>query len=186
MNSTLYHQSPLAGLSGTPSTTSTINIIEKSNLFIYQLLSIEPTVGLVHDSLGIARLSTHFSQTDNYIIAPLAKGRWLLVSTRPHDQVSDPSNTQLPRGAYLVDLSHAYTVLEVSGPSVNEFMQKGCRINLNPDVFTASMFAQTLIAEVSVLLLKINDQPTYHLIIPSGYSKSFWQWIKEAAAEFGF
>ena len=184
MNSTLHHHYPLANQSEATSSTSTINVVEKRDLSIYQLLSIASTIDAIYDSFGIPHSSTSFNQSDNYLIVPLAKGRWLIFALY-RGQVADPSAMQLPTGAYLADVSHAYTVLEISGPSVDEFMRKGCRINLNPEIFTTGMCAQTLVAEVSVLLLKKDEQPTYILIIPSGYSKSFWQWIEEAAAEFG-
>jgi sarcosine oxidase subunit gamma len=87
---------------------------------------------------------------------------------------------------YASEQSHGRQVIRVAGPRARDLMAKGCRLDLHPRVARPGFCAQTQIAQIGVLILQVDDAPTYDLVLFAGFAEAFWHWLTEAAAEYGY
>ena len=81
-----------------------------------------------------------------------------------------------------VDLSHAYCVLCLSGPSAQEVLAKGCALDIESTTPHSCM--PTAIGRFDVLLHRFAED-TFHLYVARSRAESFARWLLRAAAEFG-
>ncbi len=116
----------------------------------------------------------------------LGPGRWLAVASEAEPALGKRLEAAFADSAVAVfDVSHARTVIRVSGATSRDLLAKGCRLDLHPRVFRAGACAQTNIGHFAVLLHGVDDSPTVDLYVARSYAASFWEWLTEAAAEFG-
>ena len=83
-----------------------------------------------------------------------------------------------------LDLSHAFTHLEISGPSASLFLNRHLPLDLRERYFPVNAVASSAIHHVSVKLWRSNS--AYHLFIPRGFALSLWEIFIESAAQFGY
>ena len=87
--------------------------------------------------------------------------------------------------ATTLDMSHAFTGIEIKGDSSILFLNRHVPIDLRnkniPDLSSAS----TAIHHVSVKLFKISSN-NYCLYIPRGFALSIWEILLETADQFGY
>ncbi len=86
----------------------------------------------------------------------------------------------------VVDQTGGKVVLRISGRHARTVMEKGCRVDLHPKVFSPGSAAVTPIAHVNVVLTQAGDAPDYDLILPSSFAETFLEWLEMSAAEFGY
>jgi methylglutamate dehydrogenase subunit D len=87
--------------------------------------------------------------------------------------------------ASVVDQSHGWALLRITGPRVRDALAKGLAIDLHPRAFATGFAAATSVAHIAVLLWQLDDRPTYEFAVPRSYALSFWHWLKASAAEYG-
>lgn len=122
--------------------------------------------------------NTSVSREDGTILW-LGPDQWLLIGDCFHEA--------LPlAGGFLTDVSHGRAALRISGPRARELLAKGCNVDLHPTKFLPGQCAQTSIARVSILLHLTNAEGYFDLYCARSYAGSLWQWLTEAAAEFGY
>jgi sarcosine oxidase gamma subunit len=51
-------------------------------------------------------------------------------------------------------------------------------------VVAAGFCAQTVMAQIGFILHQVDDTPTYHMLVYSGFALDFRDWIEAAASEF--
>ena len=86
-------------------------------------------------------------------------------------------------GAAIVDQSHARTVLRLSGARIRDVLAKGTGIDLAR--FAKNDAAVTLLSHVSVVL-HAAESDTIDVYVPRSYALSTWEWLVEAAEEYGY
>ena len=117
----------------------------------------------------------------------LAPGTWMVVAQDVEDGgLYSRLREELGDRAAVVDQSHGHAVLRLAGPRARDVLAKGCRLDLHPRVFTPGMCAQTVIAQIGVLLHQCDEIPTYDLYVFAGYVLDFLEWLTSSAAEFGY
>lgn len=117
----------------------------------------------------------------------LGPGRWLAVMSETEPAaLGRRLEAAFAAGAVVFDVSHARTVMRVSGPATRALLAKGCRLDLHPRVFRTGACAQTNIGHFTVLLHGVDDNPTVDLYVSRSYAASFWEWLTEAAVEFSY
>ena len=85
--------------------------------------------------------------------------------------------------AAVTDLSSGLHVLHVAGPRAREALARGCRLDLDPDVFPAGHAAATIIAQVAAILAAL---PMGMLILtPASTARHFREWLEGTARPFG-
>ena len=117
----------------------------------------------------------------------LAPGTWMVVAQDVEDGgLYSRLREELGDRAAVVDQSHGRAVLRLAGARARDVLAKGCRLDLHPRVFTPGMCAQTVIAQIGVLLHQCDEIPTYDLYVFPGYALDFLEWLTSSAAEFGY
>ena len=84
----------------------------------------------------------------------------------------------------LLDLSHSFTHLEISGPSTPLFLNRHLPIDLREKYFPVNSVASSAIHHVSVKLW--HSDSGYHLFIQRGFALSLWEIFLETASQFGY
>ena len=124
------------------------------------------------------------SARDETAILAIGPGRFLLESGDP----ALPAKLAELIGAELgavTDLSHARSVVRISGPKASWVLSKGLALDLDPAVFPPLDVAQSAIHEVGVLIRRLSAE-SFDLYVYRGFALSFWEWLTEAGAETGY
>ena len=110
--------------------------------------------------------------------------RWLLLAPPASPDVTASLWQRACEGvAAAVDLSSGLVALHLDGPHAREALARGCRLDLDPDVFPAGHAAATIIAQVSTILAAV---PAGMLILtPTSTARHFQAWLARAARPFG-
>jgi methylglutamate dehydrogenase subunit D len=88
--------------------------------------------------------------------------------------------------ASVSDQSDGRTIIRIGGVRARDVLAKGVPIDLHPRAFRAGDTAVTTVAHVGVHLWQVDEAPTYELIVSRSFAAGFWEWLTEAAAEFGY
>lgn len=112
--------------------------------------------------------------------------RWIAetFTQAPHTFERDLRET-LTGLAAVTGQSDARSVIRVSGPRVREMLAKGMPVDLNPRVFGPGDVALTAVGHINVHFWQLDGAPTYEIAVGRSFAESFWQWLRDAAAEFG-
>lgn len=87
--------------------------------------------------------------------------------------------------ASVSDQSHGRVIIRIAGPKARNVLAKGTPVDLHTDQFPVGKSALTQMAHVGVHLTRVGED-AYDLSVFRGFSESFWEWITEQAAEFGY
>ena len=87
--------------------------------------------------------------------------------------------------ATTLDISHAFTSIEIKGDNSTLFLNRHLPIDLRTKNFPNLSSASTAIHHVSVKLFKISSN-NYCLYIPRGFALSIWEILLETADQFGY
>ncbi|MEL7430197.1 MAG: sarcosine oxidase subunit gamma family protein [Pseudomonadota bacterium] len=141
----------------------------------------------VERALGIKGSPGRSSVTKEFSALPLSPGQWLLICERPDlsGSFADWVKGKLKGNGYVSEQSDSRVRLRLSGPRVTELMQKGCRLDLDPDATGAGWCAQTQMAQCSVVLHQVNDNPVYDILVYSGFVRNFAEWLEHTGAQLG-
>ena len=84
-----------------------------------------------------------------------------------------------------LDMSHAFTCLNISGEMATLLLNRHLPIDLRQKNFPSGSSASSAIHHVSIKLLKYAEN-NYHLFIPRGFAASIWEIILETSKQFGY
>jgi len=170
-----------------------VSFAERHNLAMMQIAAVVGDADTVRATAARAGLmlptAPNTTESRNGVTALwLGPGRWLAVALEAEPAaLGHRLDGAFAEGAVAVfDVSHARTVIRVSGAGTRDLLAKGCRLDLHPRVFRAGACAQTNLGHFTVLLHCVDDSPTVDLYVARSYAVSFWEWLTEAAAEFGY
>jgi len=90
------------------------------------------------------------------------------------------------RRAQVTDLSASRIVIEIAGPRARALLEKGCGLDLHPRAFTPGCCAQTLFAQLPVILDQTSAMPSYRLFVRRSAARWLCDWLIDAAEEFRF
>ena len=110
--------------------------------------------------------------------------RWLLLTPPAATGVAAASWQQAcERIAAVVDLSSALVGLELSGANARQVLARGCRLDLDPEVFPAGHAAATAMAQVPVTVAALATGVL--LLTPATTARHFREWLIRAALPLG-
>lgn len=189
----LRRRSPLAGAllaghrgAGTPDDPGLV-IVERRGLAIVQVMARRGHEQAVTARLEIDPAPGLASPVEAGSALWLTPGAWLVVAEERDDGALYQRLRQAVAGlAAVADQGHGRAVLRLSGPRARDVLAKGCRLDLDPRFFRPGMCAQTVIAQIGVLLHQIDERPTYELYVFAGYAVDFLDWLTSSAVEFGY
>jgi methylglutamate dehydrogenase subunit D len=87
--------------------------------------------------------------------------------------------------ASVIDQSDDRAIVRVGGPRARDALAKGLHIDLHPSAFRPGDAAVTAVAYIGVHFWQIDASPTYEFAVFRSFAVAFWDWIVQAAAEFG-
>lgn len=112
---------------------------------------------------------------------------WLVVGERGRAQDVEAALSKALDGDHgaVVDVSGQRTVVEIAGPRSEEFLNKGCSLDLHPSSFGPGRSAQTLLARTEVTLLRRHGStPVFWVLVRSSFARHLADWSADAAAEY--
>ena len=86
-------------------------------------------------------------------------------------------------GVVMLDASHAWRVLEVTGPRAREVLSSGCGLDLDPEVFQAGSYAATRLANLRVIIHSAGAAS--EILVPTSHKAYLRAWIQDAVANYG-
>jgi heterotetrameric sarcosine oxidase gamma subunit len=191
----LERRSPLAPVEParrgalSPTAGAGVTLSERRPLSVYQVSAFAPTIAGAAARLIAAGFETPDANR------MIAYGATSVRSTGPGIwQIVGPDGALPPvpelrsalRGvATVVDLSHARTALRVSGGDAVRVLAKHCPLNLDPVAFPAGSATNTRLGHLGVTLARVDDAPTFELLVFRGYAQFVTEMLCEAALEFG-
>jgi sarcosine oxidase subunit gamma len=121
--------------------------------------------------------------TDRIAAIWLGPDEWLLVA--PDGEAADIENTMRESRAKdpwlsLVDVSHNYTALMLSGPRTRDLLAKGCALDLHSSAFSAGHCAQTILAKSRVLLRAVDGENSIELWVRNSFAGYLAEWLLDA------
>jgi heterotetrameric sarcosine oxidase gamma subunit len=82
-----------------------------------------------------------------------------------------------------VDLSSGLAAAYLDGPAMRDALARGCRLDLDPEVFAAGHAAATIVAQVSIILAALG--PGLLLLTPATTAAHLIDWLESAARALG-
>jgi sarcosine oxidase subunit gamma len=111
-------------------------------------------------------------------------GQWLAESTErnPRELIEHVESALRAHGASTTDLSHARTVLRVSGPAATDLLAKLCPIDV--EAMQTGDSAVTLAGPLNVQVVKTGDEE-FRLYVFRSFGLAMWEMLLDEVAEFG-
>ena len=132
-------------------------------------------------TLAAAGQLTHQAEC---LVVSVRPERWqLLYPPAPPGSLAERWQAACKSLGAAVELSSALTALHLSGPAAREVLARGCRLDLDPQLFRPGRAAATLIAQVAVTLAALPSGLL--LLTPSSTARHIREWLASAAQPFG-
>jgi len=112
--------------------------------------------------------------------------QWLALGEGPDGRAFELQlRSSLAGVAYVMDQSDGRTIVRISGPRARDTLAKGVHIDLHPSVFQPGHTALTTVSYIGVHFWQLDNVPTYEFTMFRSFAVSFWEWLVDAATEFG-
>jgi len=85
---------------------------------------------------------------------------------------------------HLADVTEGRAILAIEGPAAPAVLAKGCSLDFHPRVFRAGTCAQSLLAQLRVLIERPSEAPLFNLIVDRTQLAHLQAWLDVAGAEF--
>ena len=114
----------------------------------------------------------------------IGPGVWHVAGESNQIPAADALQTTLEGVATVVDLSHARMALHVSGPSAARVIAAHCGIDLDAVMFPTGAVTGTRFNQLGMTLARLDDTPTFELMVFRGYAAFVYEALVESAREF--
>ena len=114
--------------------------------------------------------------------------RWLVVEPEQagRDLAQLLRKALGPAQAAVTDVGNGRTVWRLSGPNVRDLLAKGSGIDFHARAFPPGRCAQGLLGHAASLFHAVDAAPSFDLYVARSFGLTMWEWLTEAAAEFGY
>jgi heterotetrameric sarcosine oxidase gamma subunit len=192
----LTARSPLAdlvvpGSLATPETNPGVALAERTGLALASVAArrhaLEPLVRRVREAFDIELPNEPRRRgCGRTAFAWAGPGRWLAIEegTAGHALVAR-LRTELSDLASISDQTDGRVVIRIRGRNARGTLAKGLPIDLHRRAFQPGYAAVSVIGHIGIHLWQIDDEPSYEMVVPTSYARSFWHWTISAAAEYG-
>jgi sarcosine oxidase subunit gamma len=118
--------------------------------------------------------------------ARLGPNEWLLLAA---DSEADIVPGQIEAGLagafhVLVDVGHRNVGIQVLGRHAPEVLNSGCPLDLSPAAFPTGSATRTLLGKAEIVLMRLDDAPTYRVECWRSFAPYVHEYLLEAAREF--
>jgi sarcosine oxidase subunit gamma len=127
-------------------------------------------------SSGNGRMALHWCEHE----------QWYAVADGfPEGALYEELRRKLSGLASVSDQSHGRLIIRVAGRRSRDLLAKGTPVDLHPRAFGPGRSAVTQMAHVGVHLVQVGPD-AFELSVFRGFAESFWEWLTEMAAEYGY
>ena len=170
--------------------TAPVTLVERRPLSILQISSCAATfadAGIhLAAALGLeAPAPNCFTGDPRKSVRALGPGIWQIVGEAGALPEVTLLRAILAGVATVVDLSHARTALQLSGAAAIRTLAKHCGLDLQAGRFPTGSATNTRFGHIGMTLVRIDDAPTFELLVFRGYAEFVFDALVEAAGEFG-
>jgi sarcosine oxidase, subunit gamma len=118
--------------------------------------------------------------------ARLGPNEWLLIGPEGDAEVIPGQIEAALTGHFhtLVDVGHRNVAIEVSGRHAAEVLNSGCPLDLDASAFSTGTATRTLMGKAEVVLMRLDDAPTYRVECWRSFAQYVLGFLNEAAREF--
>ena len=116
----------------------------------------------------------------------LGPDEWLVVSSpETGEGVADRLEEALS-GLHVAvnDISSGQTIIRLRGPRARDLLSKGCPLDFHPRVFGAGQCAQSHIGKSNALIIQVDDEPTYDIIVRRSFADYLARWLLHSGMEY--
>ena len=112
-----------------------------------------------------------------------------ILSTQPDQifvltkRIDDPEKSmaiEFDGSAYITDQTDAWVILEISGSSSREALERICQLDLDKEIFQLDSMARTSMEHMSAIIIRKADD-TFYLMSASSSAKSFLHAVELSA-----
>ena len=116
----------------------------------------------------------------------LGPDEWLVTAPEgaAPDLIGRITRAVADRHATVIDLSASRAVIEIAGRRARDLLEKGCSLDLHPRAFGPGCCAQTLFANLPVIIDQLSAAPVYQLFVRRSAARWLTDWLIDAAEEF--
>ena len=114
----------------------------------------------------------------------LAPNQWLLTSTQLEGEFTKQLQAALPDDFTITAASSSRCAIDISGEAAEQLLNKGCGLNISSGVFMVGDCAQTVFAQVDILLQKLSEEPSFRVFVGRSEADYLWRWLLRASGEF--
>ncbi len=113
--------------------------------------------------------------------------RWLAIAPRrASEDLADTLAGAFSGLASVAAQGDGRAVIRIAGPRARDVLAKGLPIDLHERAFKPGDTAVTGAAHIELHIWQLDDSPSYELSVFRGFAQSFWQWLTQSAAEYGY
>lgn len=126
------------------------------------------------------------SGTDGRSAVRLGPNEWLLIAPDTDAEIV-PSQIEMAFAGHfyaLVDIGHRNVGIEVSGRHAADVLNSGCPLDLADAAFPTGAATRTLIGKAEIVLMRLDDTPTYRVECWRSFASYVHAYLAEAAREF--
>ena len=170
--------------------TAPVTLSERWPLSILQVSAFARTVDEAGARLGAALglappAPNRYSGDRRKSMRAIGPGVWQVVGMDGVLPQADALRATLAGAATVVDLSQARTALQVCGVAAASTLAKHCGLDLHATQFPGGSATNTRFGHIGMTLARIDDAPTFELLVFRGYAEFVFESLVEAASEFG-
>jgi sarcosine oxidase, subunit gamma len=117
------------------------------------------------------------------MVAWLAPGEWAIFAAAESifDIIARACDGRLH---HLADLSAGRRQWRIEGAKARTLIAKGCSLDTHPSVLGAGRCAQSLLAQVPILLIRDREDLSFGVIADASFSGHLRAWVTDACQEF--
>ena len=136
--------------------------------------------------LGVNVLPTvgNFVNPEETYCAALSPGHFMIFSNN-RSLYSEVQKLLSADIASVVDISHSRCGIHLSGKNSTTLLNKGISINLNDDALPEMSVLQSSVHSIGIILFKVQYED-YLIFSYSSFFDSFYTWVIDSAAEYGY
>ncbi|MCS4505980.1 hypothetical protein NYO91_18015 [Arhodomonas aquaeolei] len=173
------------GAPRTPEQPPELVISHRRGLAFCQVMARSGHTEAVAAALGIPVDAGLASAGTGFTALPLAPGQWMLCAAGGRDGGFATEIGQCVRGVgYASEQSHGRAAFRVRGVPAIALLSRECRLDLDTPAAPAGFVGQTVMADVGVLVHRVDDAPTFDCVVYAGYAEHFWGWLNSGARSF--
>lgn len=124
-------------------------------------------------------------QVDGRSVAWVAPDEWLVFLAPREEATLLAALSAAGPGVFATAIGDARTGIAIEGPRAVEVLARGTGLDLHPEAFGTSRVTNTRLAQLAVMLARPLAEEGFHLWVDRSAGAWLWQWLRDAAAEFG-